>query len=57
MFISQNGIAIRVPAKDISIIGRNTQGVRIMKLEQADKVVAAAKIIPEDADEGNSNNQ
>ncbi|MDP3765528.1 MAG: DNA gyrase subunit A [Nanoarchaeota archaeon] len=51
MFISKNGIIIRVPATDISVIGRNTQGVRIMKLESNDKVVAAVKV-PRD---GNNN--
>jgi len=44
IFITKNGIVIRVPAKDISVIGRNTQGVRIMKLEDNDKVVAAVKV-------------
>ncbi|MBI2654570.1 DNA gyrase subunit A [Candidatus Woesearchaeota archaeon] len=47
LFISKNGIIIRVPAKDISIIGRNTQGVRIMKLEANDKVVSAVKVARE----------
>ncbi len=45
VFISKSGIIIRVPAKDISLIGRNTQGSRIMRLDKADKVVAVAKII------------
>ena len=44
IFISKNGIVIRVPAVDISVIGRNTQGVRIMKLEENDKVVSAVKV-------------
>ncbi len=44
IFISRNGIVIRVPASDISVIGRNTQGVRIMKLESNDKIVAAVKM-------------
>ncbi|MEK6983076.1 MAG: DNA gyrase subunit A [Nanoarchaeota archaeon] len=43
IFISKNGIIIRVPASDISVIGRSTQGVRLMKLEPSDKVVAAVK--------------
>ncbi|MBI3034777.1 DNA gyrase subunit A, partial [Candidatus Woesearchaeota archaeon] len=47
IFISKNGIIIRVPANDISVIGRNTQGVRIMKLEANDKVVAAVKVARE----------
>ena len=44
ILISKNGIVIRVPATDISVIGRNTQGVRIMKLEESDKVVATVKV-------------
>ncbi len=44
MLISKNGIGIRVTAKDISLIGRNTQGVRIMKMDEKDKVVSAAII-------------
>ncbi|MBI2138703.1 hypothetical protein HYU13_03885, partial [Candidatus Woesearchaeota archaeon] len=47
MFISKNGITIRTPASGISIIGRNTQGMRMMRLEEGDKVVAAAKIAGE----------
>lgn len=44
ILISRKGIVIRVPATDISVIGRNTQGVRIMKLEQDDKIVGAVKV-------------
>ena len=44
IFISKNGIVIRCPATDISSIGRNTQGVRIMKLGSGDKVVSAVKV-------------
>ena len=45
LFISRNGIAIRTPASGISIIGRNTQGMRLMKLKDDDIVVGATKII------------
>ena len=47
MLISKNGIVIRVPASDISVIGRNTQGVRIMKMEEGDKAVSAVKVAKE----------
>ena len=47
MFISQQGIIIRTPAKEISVIGRATQGVRVMKLEAGDKLVDVAKIVNE----------
>ncbi len=49
MLISQTGITIRIPTKTISIIGRNTQGVRLMRLEEGDSVVACAKIAREEA--------
>ena len=45
MFISVNGQVIRTSAKFVSIIGRNTQGVTLMKLNKDDKVADAAKII------------
>ena len=44
MFTSADGIIIRIPAKDISVQGRNTQGVRIMNLKPGDKVVGVARI-------------
>ena len=50
MIVSEKGILIRIPVKNISVIGRNTQGVRIMKLEVGDKVVSVAKV------ESNGNN-
>lgn len=50
MFITKNGITIRTPANDIRVIGRNAQGVRLMKLEDDDKVMSAAIVEHEDAD-------
>lgn len=51
MITSSEGIIIRVPAKDISIQGRNTQGVRIMNMKSGDKVVGMARIKAEDEDQ------
>ena len=45
ILISQHGIVIRTAAKGISVVGRATQGVRVMRLHEQDKLVAAAKII------------
>ena len=47
IFISKKGIIIRIPASGISIIGRNTQGSRIMRLDQGDEVVATALLYNE----------
>jgi len=44
MLTSSEGIIIRVPAKDISVQGRNTQGVRVMNIKPGDKVVGVARI-------------
>jgi len=44
IFTSADGIIIRIPAKDISIQGRNTQGVRIMNLKPGDTVAGIARI-------------
>ena len=48
IIISREGIAIRIPVSSISRIGRNTQGVRVMKLREGDSVVAAAKLVKEE---------
>ena len=47
MFVSKSGIIIRIPARDITVIGRSTQGVRVMKLKDNDRVVSAASITAE----------
>ncbi len=48
MLISQSGVLIRTPVTGISVIGRNTQGVRVMRLDEKDKVISIAKIVPEE---------
>jgi len=45
LFISEKGLIIRVSAKEISEIGRNTQGVRLMRLNDGDKVNVLARVI------------
>lgn len=42
MIISTNGILIRIPAKSVSRIGRSTQGIKIMNLEEGSKVASYA---------------
>lgn len=44
IFTSSEGIIIRIPAKEISIQGRNTQGVRLMNLNSGDTVAGIARI-------------
>jgi DNA gyrase subunit A len=51
MIITKNGIVIRCPISGISVIGRNTQGVRLINLEDNDRVVDVAHLAMEDEDE------
>ncbi len=48
MLITAHGIVIRQPIKDIRTIGRATQGVRLIRLEQSDKLVSIARIAKEE---------
>jgi len=50
MMITAHGIIIRTGLDQIRSIGRNTQGVRLIKLKADDKLVAAAKIVCEEGD-------
>ncbi|MEG1710217.1 MAG: DNA gyrase subunit A [Clostridia bacterium] len=51
MLIADNGIAIRVKVNEISMIGRNTQGVKIMKFKNDAKLVCVTKCVSEDNEE------
>ena len=42
MLIADDGVVIRVEAKEISKIGRNTKGVRIMKMKEGSRIVCVA---------------
>jgi len=48
MLITAGGMIIRTGLDEIRSIGRNTQGVRLIKLKPEDKLVAAEKIAAED---------
>jgi len=51
MTITSSGIIIRFGVKGIRPIGRATQGVRLIRLEENDKVVAIARIVAEEEEE------
>jgi DNA gyrase subunit A len=50
MLISADGTIIRLKVEDISIFGRVTQGVTLMKMEEGTKVVSLARVEEEDED-------
>lgn len=47
ILITKNGIANRQPVKDCKVIGRNTQGVRMISLREGDKVTDVARLVKE----------
>ena len=47
MLVSKSGVCIRMKCADISVIGRATQGVRVMRLVENDAIAAAATIVIE----------
>jgi len=56
MMITARGKIQRVRAADISIVGRNTQGVRIMNLDSGDTLVAVKRVPQESNGNGNGKN-
>jgi DNA gyrase subunit A len=57
MMITARGKIQRVPASDIGIIGRNTQGVRIMSLDEGDTLVAVKRVPREENGPNGPNGQ
>src|SRR5499433_1337479 len=57
MLVTNGGMLIRMKVKEISVIGRNTQGVRLITLESPNEKVTGISKLPEsetEADEGSS---
>ncbi|CEN37840.1 DNA gyrase subunit A [Capnocytophaga cynodegmi] len=51
MIINKSGIAIRLPIDDLRIMGRATQGVRLINIKGNDSIAAVAKVMKEDEEE------
>jgi DNA gyrase subunit A len=51
MLISNKATLVRARAADVSIIGRNTQGVTLIKIAKGEKLVSVAKIAETEDDE------
>lgn len=50
MLITSSGMIVRCPMKDVRTTGRSTQGVRLMRLNGKDKVVAVARVAAKEED-------
>ena len=51
MMITNTGKIIRLRIKDIRVIGRNTQGVRLIELEEGERVVSVARLAEKDEED------
>ncbi len=51
MIINKSGIAIRMVVSKINVIGRNTQGVRLITLNEGDRISSVTKIKKEEVEE------
>lgn len=52
MLMTQKGITIRLACKAVSVIGRNVQGVRLVRLEEGDRLAAVATVVKEENSNG-----
>lgn len=50
MLITNGGTLVRTPVSDVSLVGRNTQGVTLIRLGEAEKLVQIAPILTENSD-------
>jgi DNA gyrase subunit A len=57
MIISQQGMILRMRAGDVRVIGRATQGVRLIEMEEGDAVVGIAKLAEKEEPNGDDNVQ
>jgi len=48
MIINKSGITIRLAVKDLRVMGRATQGVRLINLKSGDSIAAVAKVVHEE---------
>jgi DNA gyrase subunit A len=53
MLITQQGMILRMKAGDVRVIGRATQGVRLIEMEEGDRVVAVAKLTEKEEESSN----
>ena len=48
MIINKSGIAIRMEVSDLRVMGRATQGVKLINQEDDDSIAAVAKVMKDD---------
>ncbi|MFM7769775.1 MAG: DNA gyrase C-terminal beta-propeller domain-containing protein, partial [Bacteroidota bacterium] len=56
MIINKSGIAIRLSVEELRVMGRNTQGVKLINLRNNDEIAAVCAVIKDEEEEGSTEN-
>lgn len=51
MIITESGVIIRTQVSGISVLGRNTQGVRVIRVNEGERVATVARVLKEDGED------
>ena len=51
MLMTSGGMLVRIPLDDVRDIGRNTQGVRLIRVNEGDQLIGAELVSPEEVKE------
>ena len=57
MIINKSGIAIRMAVENLRVMGRATQGVKLINIKEGDSIAAVAKVVHEDDNENEDVNE
>ena len=57
MMFTLKGQAVRSPIKDVSVVGRATQGVKLVNLSDKDELIGISKVIASEEDEAGSSDE
>jgi DNA gyrase subunit A len=52
MIINKSGLTIRIAVADLRVMGRATQGVKLINIKENDSIAAVAKVMPDDEENG-----
>jgi DNA gyrase subunit A len=57
MLMSSSGTLVRTRAGEISVLGRNTQGVRLIRLDDGERLVGVEPVEPENGEPGDDDGE
>ncbi len=52
MIINKSGLTIRIAVADLRVMGRATQGVKLINIKENDSIAAVAKVMPDEVEDG-----